>query len=419
MQLNVNNSPRIRPDTIAKFSFLVFLFFTIFGTSLPFQEKVATEYTSNPVTVIVFIAVLLLSITSLINKREELFHLILKEKFLFLFLLWALTTVIWSQNSFISFKRFIQIIATVTACIAILLHTDSSEEVLKYFKWILYPYLVLSLLSVFLVSGAIDVKFGTWRALTYTKNNLGQVGLAGVIVSAVALKQENFLKRMTAAIMFAISLALLIGSQSMTSIVTTSILGMIVIVLFVVKFVFPDQLVGRFLLTTLAIGFLLIIGIVFIITPDVLLELPQYVGKNATFTGRDRIWYMLIDEINKHPFHGCGFSGFWVFESDFMMLFEKEYFWVPNQAHNGYLDILNETGYIGLGLIIIMVIKYMWHLLKIETQDIWKWLLIATIIINFLETTLFRPRHLTGVLFIFAYLALYSDKIQFKYKHPN
>ena len=417
MQININNAPLFRIDTIAKFSFIIFLFFTFFGTSLPFQETASVEATSNPVNQIVFSVVLFLSMISLFSKREQLVNLIISEKFLSLFLLWCLISIIWSQYSFISLKRLIQVLSAVTASLAVLLHTESSNDNLKYFEWVLYPYIVLSLLAVIFISEAIDPNFGTWRGLTPTKNNLGQVGLVGMIISATALKLGNFWKRFIAAAMFAISLLLLFGSHSMTSIVTAGFIAMIVLVLFIVKFVFPTPLIGRFLIAFMTIGFLLTIGSVIIYTPDALLDIPQYLGKSATFTGRDRIWLDIIEEINKHPFLGCGFSGFWVHDSDFLALFQKRYFWLPNQAHNGYLDILNETGIIGLSLVIMMVVKYLWYHSKIGTQDLWKWLVIATLIINTLETTLFRPRHLTGILFIFAYLAFYSDKRQSNHKH--
>jgi len=405
-----------RYSYVAKVSFIVFLFFSFFGTSLPFQNlDPDIAETSNPVNQIVFSSVLILSSISLATKRWQLITLIRKEKFLFIFLVWCFLSVIWSEYSFVSFKRLVQIISTVTVSLAVLLHADSSKESLKYFEWILYPYLVLSLLAVLFIPAALDPNFMTWRGLTYTKNNLGQVGLVGIIICVAAHYQKTFPKSLIATSMLAISLLLLIGSQSMTSIITTIFLIIWGSLIFIVNNFFPSPSVGRFLLTIIFLGFLLSFGSTIIWAPDLLFEMPEYLGKDSTFTGRTDLWLVIMEEVKKHPFHGCGFSGFWIFENYDLALLNQELFWLPNQAHMGYLDILNETGLVGLSLVLIMIFKYFQNLSKIGTPHLWKWLVIATLIINIQETTLFRPRHLTGVLFIFAYLALYVDLMRFSY----
>jgi len=403
-------------ETVTKFSFIVFLFFIFFGTSLPFQEVDShIDETSNPVNQIVFSFILTLSLISLAEKKWQLIALIRMEKFLFLFLIWCFLSVIWSEYSFISFKRLVQIISTVTVSLAILLYTDSSKENLRYYEWILYPYLVLTLLAVLFIPAALDPNFMTWRGLTYTKNSLGQVGLVGIIISFAALHRKSFRKRLIATTMLAISILLLIGSQSMTSITTTILLIILGLLIFIVNNLFFSAPIGRFLITTIILGFLISFGSAVIWAPDLLSELPGYVGKDATFTGRTDLWLAIWEEIKQHPLQGCGFSGFWVFENYDLTVLKQELFWLPNQAHMGYLDILNETGLVGLSLVLIMIFKYFRNLSKIGTPHLWKWLVIATLIINFQETTLFRPRHLTGVLFIFAYLALYVDLMRFSY----
>ena len=111
-------------------------------------------------------------------------------------------------------------------------------------------------------------------------------------------------------------------------------------------------------------------------------------------------------------FSGCGFGGFWVFDNINLVILYEDYVWLPRQAHMGYLDILNETGLVGLGLFLAMVVAFFKNLLNLGKPFFWKWFLIAALIINFQETTLFRPNILTGVLFIFSYLALYVDLIK-------
>jgi O-antigen ligase len=119
----------------------------------------------------------------------------------------------------------------------------------------------------------------------------------------------------------------------------------------------------------------------------------------------------MLDEVKSHFFIGCGFAGFWTIENPDLIRLYETFVWLPNQAHNGYLDILNETGLIGLSIFLIAVITYFIKLSRIRSQFIWKWFVIAALIINLQETTLFRMNIFTGVLFIFSYLALFAELI--------
>ena len=84
---------------LAKFSFFIYIFFLIFGISMPFQEKVTTAAdftTSDPVNQFVISGLYLISFISLIPKRHLIFKFIRTEKFFSLFLLWAFLSVFWS-----------------------------------------------------------------------------------------------------------------------------------------------------------------------------------------------------------------------------------------------------------------------------------------------------------------------------------
>ena len=150
----INNSKNSFLSFLAKASFFFFLFFMIFGTSLPFRDvrgEAADVYevaTSNVVNQIVYTLLFLSSSFTLLFKRKELVTVIRREKFLTLFLLWCLLSVFWSAVPFVSFKRLFQIITAYTVSIAFFLHIDSSEEIIKYFKVILSVYILITLPSI-------------------------------------------------------------------------------------------------------------------------------------------------------------------------------------------------------------------------------------------------------------------------------
>ncbi len=178
-------------STIAKITFLIYLFFIFFGTSLPFRERATSVDevgTSNIVNQILFTSLFLIASICLYPKRKELARFIKKEKFLTAFLLWCLLSVFWSNYSFISFKRIFQIFSSVTVILAFLFNSNATDDSLKYFKAILYFYVPLSFLSCLAIPGAIDPVHLTWRGLTVGKNYLGQAGVVSSIIWMYAMK---------------------------------------------------------------------------------------------------------------------------------------------------------------------------------------------------------------------------------------
>jgi exopolysaccharide production protein ExoQ len=80
--------------------------------------------------------------------------------------------------------------------------------------------------------------------------------------------------------------------------------------------------------------------------------LVEAVGRDPNLTGRTDIWNDVL-HLDVNPLLGTGFESFWLGA-------RAEYFWQkypfhPNQAHNGYIDTYLNLGYIGLGLLIILM----------------------------------------------------------------
>ena len=125
---------------LAKVTFILYLFFAFFGTDLPFREggiRDTITQTSNIVNQIVYSTLFLTSLIALFPIRTKIFSLIKKEKFLTLFLLWCFLTILWSNYSLISFKRFFQYFTTVQIFVTYLFYAKTSKEPLTIFQYIL------------------------------------------------------------------------------------------------------------------------------------------------------------------------------------------------------------------------------------------------------------------------------------------
>jgi O-antigen ligase len=270
---------------------------------------------------------------------------------------------------------------------------------------------------VFTIPGAKE-SYGPWRGLAKSKNNLGPIALFSIIIWFSSIKNSTFYKRIFNFFMFLISLVLLIGAKSFTDELTLFILLCIWIGLSLDKYfnVITDKK-ALFIISLLwSIGFLVTI---FYVDPKWIGDLFNVGGKNLTLTGRTDLWGDIFKIADKHLIYGCGFQGFWVIGSPWTNQLYQKYIWIPLQAHNGYIDILNETGIIGLSLFILTFIKYFSSLAHYEKQHFWKWIVVATILINITESTFIRPQLVAGVMYIFGYLALMSDIYKDKIVDPT
>jgi O-antigen ligase len=400
--------------TIARINFVFLFFFLIFGTSLPFGAKLRDRdviETSNIVNQVVFSVAFVVSLLCLMWERKSVVWVIKKEKYLTLFLVWSLVSMIWSAHSFVSFKRVFQVLTTASVSLAFLLNSDSADEALVYFKGLLYVYIPLSLFAVLFIPGALDPHTLAWRGLTDTKNMLGQVALVSIIGLYYAARSEKIGGKYASLLVLLMSVILLVGSTSITSLLV------LVCLVCIGLWLGCDKRVR-----TLGIGNIYSIFVMVCLmgmmvatyswAPESVEHFLSLLGKDVTFTGRTELWQDVFEEFRNHVVMGTGFGAFWVVGDNRLMYLYENYVWLPNSAHMGYLDIMNETGVVGLALFLLAVICYFRNLGGFGKASFWKWFVISALIINFQESTLFKHNALTGVMFIFGYLALYSEYIR-------
>jgi len=173
--------------------------------------------------------------------------------------------------------------------------------------------------------------------------------------------------------------------------------------------------IGKFFLFVSIFGCLTLLIIVFFLGfTAIIIPAFESIGKDITFTGRTDLWIDLIRLAKEHLILGYGIGGFWVLDPYNVDLFNlyDEYVWLPNEAHCGYLDIFIQLGIVGLLIFVLMLASYFRNLVKTGRAPFGFWLMVAALILNLQESTFLFPRVLTGEIFLFAYLSLYSQLIQ-------
>lgn len=192
--------------------------------------------------------------------------------------------------------------------------------------------------------GRMIVDFpGAWRGVWGHKNLLGynmSVGFMLFAAAAIARPRRRWLWLAAAAAAF----VLIVMSTSKTSLLSC-LVGAACVALVALARRGP---VGAVAATYVALTGLAGLGFLVYAAPDLLFGL---LGKDSSFTGRTTIWAAVMRQIAKRPWTGFGYGAVWDSTSLWGPLPEisKEQGFVIHEAHNTWLGLWLELGYLGLG----------------------------------------------------------------------
>ena len=136
-------------------------------------------------------------------------------------------------------------------------------------------------------------------------------------------------------------------------------------------------------------------------------------GKGTDLTGRTQIWELVNEEITRHPLAGLGYASFWLGPGSMADHIINVLYWIPLQSHNGYLDIVNEQGYIGLILIFLTFILHSYHLFRLAHFDRLQTAYLSAMFVivvasNITESGIFRGVGYQHIFFIISTIATTS-----------
>jgi len=136
-------------------------------------------------------------------------------------------------------------------------------------------------------------------------------------------------------------------------------------------------------------------------------DLFAFLGRDATMSGRMEIWSAVLPKIMVHPWLGYGYSSFWLgmggqASADLWSILG----WPVPHSHNGFLDLTEELGIVGLclfltGLIVSFRRGLLWARTRTEMIALWPLAYISFMILfNLTESSILRQDNLFWVLYI-------------------
>jgi O-antigen ligase len=186
------------------------------------------------------------------------------------------------------------------------------------------------------------------RGLFVHKNVLGEVMAAGALVGVHRFRAGGK-GRIWAAVQCLTFLLVTIASKSATSLLI--ILYLYCASALIMLYRRGGGARGIALLLT---AFLIPAGVIIDFARDYFLAL---LGKDPTLTGRTELWAFVTSAIFERPIAGWGFFAFWGADNPVANDISASVGWIVPNAHNGLLEILLETGVIGAGFVIAILLR--------------------------------------------------------------
>lgn len=363
----------------------------------------------SPIDRAVYLILIALAFVVLIRRKIRITEIILKNASIMLLFLYALISITWSEFPFVSFKRWIKSVGGLSMVVLVLSENDPKTAI-KYISrrcaYVLIPLSIVLYKYFLQLSRGWDMYTGeqTIKGISYNKNGLGYLCLiCGLVLywEMTTRKESDSdkvprMKTVFDGFIMGLIFFLLFKSNSITSLVTL-VVGIAII--YSMRFGFVEKRVGAIgLWGGLFFGIYVALDLTIGITPEILTAF----GRDVTLTGRTALWKELLG-MGTNSMFGVGFENFWLGER--LDLLWARHQWMPNQAHNGYIELYLNLGITGLTILFFVLVSvYRKALRIIKTDYAFVKLRIAMCVIlllyNITEAAFFKGTHMVWFFFL-------------------
>ena len=317
----------------------------------------ASEQEGSPLDASFSFALILVGLCVLNRRQVRLSEVIQNNGWLIVFLLYCFISIAWSDFPFVAFKRWIKILGHPIMALIILTEPDPEEAVKRLMKRCAYVVVPVSILFIKYYpqwGWASD----EWGALAYTgittnKNALGADCLTLGLFFFWYLLQiwplERDKRRRNELLLtggFLMAIWWLFSQAHSATSLTSFFIGALIVVFVGIRSINKNFL-GTYMLAALVLYAAAELAF------GISARFSEALGRGAGLSGRTLLWTRLL-EMDINPILGTGFESFWLGKR--LEGIEGIFFFIPNQAHNGYLETYLTLGLIGLFILIALII---------------------------------------------------------------
>ena len=311
-------------------------------------------------------------------------------------------SIVWAFKPAISFSRFV---TETMVIISIIVPAMVGSRRADMMRGLFFCFVFGAILNAALILGGYSIESATnvgkigYPGYFPFKGILGEFAAFGLLLSLYEILHPGW-RRASGLIMVVISTYLVLVSESKGAF-GCAVLGLIAATL--VLFVYKKTRVSPAIVLLLP---LICYFVLSKIVGNLIGRISWDVYGNYSLSGRIYIWFFVDSEIAKKPLLGWGYRSFWLVGPDAPPLTDAGgWISVMPSAHNGYLDTILDTGYIGLVLFLVFIFATFHAIGRVADRDparAWLLLSIALFIalVNFLEAGWMRNMDVLWVMFV-------------------
>lgn len=348
----------------------------------------------------------MISLPFLLIAPRRTSRLILSSPFLWALIGLAFFSSFWSVSPGLTLRRSFAMLLTSLYAIDLVVRFSFSRF-MKLFGGVLWSAIFISILFSILLQDWGTMLYGNdlaWRGIFIHKNTLGSISaLSLLFFGFLAFKSPTRMERYFWLAGIVQACFTLWESKSITGwMLVIGICGG-AFILWLIRATRKDRQIALPLFFLGGSGLGLQIYRHF-------REIILLFGKDLTLTGRVPLWKMVWDLGLEKPWLGYGFGAFWTgWEGPSGVVWNMFHSWRPDHAHNGYLDVFVNLGFVGL----ILTLGFLGYMAIIELMQtvygrespVFGVLFIGFLmILNLSESVLLRQNSVWWVLLLVYYL---------------
>ncbi len=359
----------------------------------------------------VLLGLLAIGIVILIGRRQQVAKLLGKNKLLLLFFFYCAVSVLWSDYTFVAFKRWIKSLGDL---VFVLIVFTELEPAAALRRLLLRAGFVLVPLSVLFIKyyGSLGRMYNQWTWLpaytgvTDNKNELGilclMFGLGSVwrLLDLIQNRTETHRARrmLPHCVLLAMVFWLFWMANSLTSLACFILAAAVMVTT-------SFRVIAR----RPAVVHILVAGVICVAFYALFLSkgMVESLGRDPTLTGRTVIWDVVLS-VRGNALVGTGFESFWLGKR----LHKVWELTMPGlqEAHNGYLELYLNLGWIGVIFLAGLIINGYRNVIAAFSRDpatanLKLAFFVVAIVYNFTEAG-FRETTLVWIFFLVATFAV-------------
>ena len=312
----------------------------------------------SPIDAAVFMALVAAGLIVVIARKDRVEPILRGNWPILLFFMFAAFSILWSDFPLVTFKHWVKGIGDVLMVLILLTEpsaTDAIKRLVTRLGFVLLPLSVLFCKYYPAIGRASTHSAGlNWRGVTMGKNILGGVSVVigiGLLWRLRSVyKDREYPRRrgklVALGVVLGMMLWLLWMGNSMTSICVLAMASALLLL--------SGRPVFRRNPTLLHLVVLVILGGT-VYALFVQSTLVENLGRDPTLTGRTEIWKAVLS-VPVNRLVGAGYESFWL-GPRLEQIFASFPDMLISEAHNGYLEIFINLGWIGVSLLACIMVS--------------------------------------------------------------